>query len=561
MAKPRIVEQLPPTSSIQDPEVRVYLDKLTNAWLLRNGDIGDGDQRFVTSAEFDGMARESIVGFFNGGPGTGGPGGLRPPTNINNILDGLAESVFASRLFRELGESIRRISAPWDVIDSLNTMVANALSGIAFVKNGITRIDSVTAGLVTTVTGINATVGTNSADIIQINTVSATSTSANARSLFLLTARVGIAEASIIDLNDITVDSSSATAQALHMVRATLGATNQWFFQTDPPSGGAYLYGDHWFETDNSEAHYYWDGDSWVLGSITPFQYSDAGILTEQTVRVTRDTALANAVNHIWATVGGVTANIEDGSFATAVAAQTAFAARWNTVQAIVYDPATNTNKITAVRQDLQTQINGVNGQMTAMYTLRVEVGVSGNTVVGGFGIVGAWNGTAGPTIDFGVRADRFFIASTTSAVTAVAPFIVQTTAGTWGAPGVYINTAVIGAAFISTAMIEDQIQSTNYVVNSAGWFINSDTGNAEFNNVLIRGTSTVGRLNVIGAIESSITVPNNSVSTVSHNENRKVIVNCWSPAGNVALVAMDNNSFSFRLDFSGGGIVYYRYF
>jgi len=45
---------LPPTYMIQDPQTRAFCEALTQAWQLRNGDIGaDDSQRFITKAEWD----------------------------------------------------------------------------------------------------------------------------------------------------------------------------------------------------------------------------------------------------------------------------------------------------------------------------------------------------------------------------------------------------------------------------------------------------------------------------------------------------------------------------
>lgn len=51
-----------------------------------------------------------------------------------------------------------------------------------------------------------------------------------------------------------------------------------------------------------------------------------------------------------------------------------------------------------------------------------------------------------------------------------------------------YIREAWIKDASITTAKIAQQIQSTNYASGSAGWMLNKN-GNAEFNNVTVRGT------------------------------------------------------------------------
>lgn len=562
----RIVTQLPSTSGISDPQVRTFLDQLTNHLALRNGDLGNGDNRFITAKEFRGLSQDAIIETF--GSAGGGPGGSpigAPPKPIDQIIRGLTDSILRSELFNDLGQHIRRISAPWETIDLMNSTVAKLIAGIGTLKNGITRIDTVTTSTVTTVTALSLRTAATEASIIQINTISASSTSQSATALFALTTRMGTTEANITQLNTLTNTTTSATAQAIYQIRASMGNLVRTYWQATQPTAGPFTKGDQWFNTSHNEDHYYWDGGAWVLGGLPIYAFSDAGILTESTARVTADTAVASAINHIWATMGGVSANIQDGLLTDVNAAQVAFALRWTTVQASVYDFVTNTNKVVAVDQRISTTIDQINNKISGKYEVRVEVGQSGRTVVGGFGIIGALDAAGGTNIDFGVRADRFWIAAPTTAsgvIPDIKPFIYQSTSGSWGPPGIYIDSATITNASISIAKIENQIQSINYnPATPAGWFINSVTGNAEFNNVLIRGTSTVGRLNVTGAVEGQIFVDNNSTATVTHGENRKVMLTYWSDSGTPSLSNMTDNSFTFALSLSGGGYVHYRYF
>lgn len=556
----RVSQQLPSTAGIEDQQIRDYLDQLGNAWALRNGSIGTGDERFITSGELKTKTFDNIAEFFTSGVGGGGSVAGTPPKPVDQVLSSLAQSVFASQIFQDLGEHVRRISAPYEALTSINTQVQAAMRSLASLKNGVTRLDSITNDSISSLTAFTLRLGTAESQIVQINTVTAGTNSANALALYTLTTRVGTTEANITQLNTITNTSTSALAVAMYQIRASLGNVLATYWQAEPPSGGVYKIGDQWFDTDGAEAHYYWDGAHWVLGSLTPFTYSDAGILTERTARVATDTVYAGIINHIWASIGGVTANIQDGQLVSINAAQVAFANRWSTVQSAVYDFGTNTNRVAAVDQRVTTTIDLVNNKFNAEYSVRVEVGANGQTVTGGFGIMGSMSGAEGPRIDFGIRADRFFIASTSTAAADVVPFIVQTTSGTWGPPGVYMKAAVIGQATITTAMIEDQIRSDNFVSGSTGWAINSADGSAEFNNIRIRGTATISRLAVEGAIEGSITVPNNVLVTITHGQNRKVMLTTWSTDGIVSLMDMTDNTFTLGLGVSSGGVIKYRY-
>lgn len=107
-------------------------------------------------------------------------------------------------------------------------------------------------------------------------------------------------------------------------------------------------------------------------------------------------------------------------------------------------------------------------------YVVRTSVSVDGRVLVGGFGLMGGLSQFQGPTIDFGVVADRFWIGAPeeagVTAVPSVKPFIVQTTStvvnGVTIPKGVYMDAAFIvnleaavarlGEAWIGTAMMMD---------------------------------------------------------------------------------------------------------
>jgi hypothetical protein len=76
-----IVDSLPSTEKIADPQVRHFCDALLNAWQLRNGVTGDGGQRFITAEEWNALAGNPVInalaGLANPGsnPALPGPGG------------------------------------------------------------------------------------------------------------------------------------------------------------------------------------------------------------------------------------------------------------------------------------------------------------------------------------------------------------------------------------------------------------------------------------------------------------------------------------------------------
>lgn len=196
---------------------------------------------------------------------------------------------------------------------------------------------------------------------------------------------------------------------------------------------------------------------------------SGAGISEDVSIRVAKDAALASAVNKIWASIGGSTAVIADAELA-GVTPSAATATKWNQVVTAVTDPNTGQVNSGSIKEELNTYSNAANGTFNAIYSVRAQLTVGGQTAAGGFGLAataGAGS-AAGPTIDFGVLANKFWIGAPAAGYDPVAdyatnnqfPFIVLSTPATINGvsydPGVYMKKAVIGKAAIGTAEIAD---------------------------------------------------------------------------------------------------------
>lgn len=122
--------------------------------------------------------------------------------------------------------------------------------------------------------------------------------------------------------------------------------------------------------------------------------------------------------------------------------------------------------------------IANVNGQLSAMYNIKVGVTSNGQYYAAGMGI-GVENTPSGMQSQVIFLADRFAV--TTAAGNSVAlPFVIQN-------GETFIRASFIQDGTIENAKIGNYIQSNNYAVGSAGWKLNK-TGDAEFNNVTVRG-------------------------------------------------------------------------
>ncbi len=103
------VPSIPPLSAISDPAARAVLQALVNGWQVRNGDVGDGDERFLTLRDL----KDGLTQVTRGGKGGGLQGGGDDlGGEVAKVLRGLADSISQSRLWKLLGERIERIEMP-----------------------------------------------------------------------------------------------------------------------------------------------------------------------------------------------------------------------------------------------------------------------------------------------------------------------------------------------------------------------------------------------------------------------------------------------------------------
>lgn len=122
--------------------------------------------------------------------------------------------------------------------------------------------------------------------------------------------------------------------------------------------------------------------------------------------------------------------------------------------------------------------IANVNGDLSAMYNIKVGVSSNGQYYAAGMGI-GVENTPSGMQSQVIFLADRFAV--TTAAGNSVAlPFVIQN-------GQTFIRASFIQDGTIENAKIGNYIQSNNYAAGSAGWKLNK-AGDAEFNKVTVRG-------------------------------------------------------------------------
>ncbi|WP_263071057.1 phage tail tip fiber protein, partial [Enterobacter huaxiensis] len=124
--------------------------------------------------------------------------------------------------------------------------------------------------------------------------------------------------------------------------------------------------------------------------------------------------------------------------------------------------------------------IANVNGDLKAMYNIKVGVSSNGQYYAAGMGI-GVENTPSGIQSQVIFLADRFAVTHQAGA-TVTLPFVIQN-------GQTFIRNTVIGEGTIDNTKIGSYIQSTTWDgTGNVGWHINK-SGYATFNNVTIRGT------------------------------------------------------------------------
>ena len=166
---------------------------------------------------------------------------------------------------------------------------------------------------------------------------------------------------------------------------------------------------------------------------------------------------------------------------------QQAMATQVNSITATVNG---HTSAITTNAQ----AIADVNGNLSAMYNIKVGVSSNGQYYAAGMGI-GVENTPSGMQSQVIFLADRFAV--TTAAGNSVAlPFVIQN-------GQTFIRASFIQDGTIENAKIGNYIQSNNYAAGSAGWKLNK-AGDAEFNNVTVRGVVYASGGSFTGEIQAT---------------------------------------------------------
>lgn len=164
--------------------------------------------------------------------------------------------------------------------------------------------------------------------------------------------------------------------------------------------------------------------------------------------------------------------------------------------------------------------IANVNGDLKAMYNIKVGVSSNGQYYAAGMGI-GVENTPSGMQSQVIFLADRFAVTHQAGA-TVTLPFVIQN-------GQTIIRDTVIGDGTIGNAKIGSYIQSSTWDgTGNVGWHINK-SGYATFNNVTVRGSiyATNGNFSFNGS--GNTTVINGNGVTVNIPGGGRIVLGTWT--------------------------------
>ncbi|SLK20717.1 Phage-related protein, tail component [Enterobacter sp. NFR05] len=408
--------------------------------------------------------------------------------DVSDITDAVLEQIKDTELFKDLienaVESSEKVAELAEAVsqnaDQLAAAVgANRQTAEAIIGNALAIADVVVRQ--------SAQNGANSASFTQLREVIATETQARVTDVTRLEAKTDQNAAQVTQLTQALSDETQARSTAVDTLTAqtednAANVTQLTQAVSTLDSSTASRFDELSGKTANAAGGVQNTAVALIQETLAQVntrmtlsaQYgaNSAGIQRVDNVMVDASKAVAESLKTLDATAGG-NANITDFAKTMSDFTQTS-ATRINSLSVTVNGQAA------AITTNAQA-VADINGNLNAMYSVKVGVDVNGVQYAAGMGL-GVQNTPSGMQSQVIFLADRFAVMSQAgSAVTL--PFVIQN-------GQTFINDAFFRDASIQFGKITDSLKSDNFVSgpNGVGWNL-PKSGNAELNNVTVRGT------------------------------------------------------------------------
>ena len=220
-------------NAVADPNVRQVLQAMSDGIAVRNGDVGSGDNAFLTLASLKGKNSPAAQIAAAVAPAlaagiTGQVGGAGPATGtitaMNSLADALQDRILNSAAWQNMFSKLTMIAAPGDVPGSFAASLEEAAQQTGSAIQEATTVTASAADVtVLKNSGIVATVGSSVAATTLESSYRANKDNALASAINTIWASIGGNIALIQDGQLASVNATGATATAWQQLQASVG--------------------------------------------------------------------------------------------------------------------------------------------------------------------------------------------------------------------------------------------------------------------------------------------------------------------------------------------------
>ena len=466
----------------------------------------------------------------------------KPTDDFSDITNAILEEIKETDTFKDLIESAVESSEKFaELADAIKENANGLAAAVGSNKQTAEAIIGNALAIADVVVRQTAQQGANSATFEQLREVIATETEARVTDVTRLEAKTAQNEAGITDVRQALATETEARASAVSQLTATtqaasdkadsaaaVGAQNTASITdlsqvvTDLDSSMASRLEELGAQTDKASGGIQNNAIALITSTLAQVdqqvrlsaQYGDskASIDRIDNVMASDREATARSLLSLQTDVNGNKAAINSLN-QTFSNYQQATATQINGITATING---HTSAITTNAQ----AIANVNGDLKAMYSIKVGLSSNGQLYAAGMGI-GVENTPSGMQSQVIFLADRFAVTHQAGA-TVTLPFVIQN-------GQTIIRDTVIGDGTIGNAKIGSYIQSSTWDgTGNVGWHINK-SGYATFNNVTVRGSiyATNGNFSFNGS--GNTTVINGNGVTINIPGGGRIVLGTWT--------------------------------
>ncbi|WP_259349638.1 phage tail protein [Enterobacter sp. RHBSTW-00175] len=438
--------------------------------------------------------------------------------DVSDITDAILENIKGSESFKDLIEdAVANSDKVAELTDAIKENADGLAAAVGSNKQTAEAIIGNALAIADVVVRQSAQQGANTATFEQLREVIATETEARVTDVTRLEAETADNAAGITEVRQALSDETQARATAVDQLTAATqvisdkaDAAGQASSQnsaditslqqvvTDTTSSMASRLDELGARTDTANGGIQNNAIALITSTLAQVnqrmtlsvQYGDnkAGIQRVDNVMADASKAVAESLKTLDSSAGGNTANVTDFAKTMADFSQ-ASATQINSLKVTV------NGQTAAIVQNAQVSAD-INNNLNAMYSIKVAVDSNGNQYAAGMGI-GVQNTPSGMQTQVLFLADRFAV-MTQAGGTVTLPFVIQNGQA-------FFNDAFFRDASIQFGKITDSLKSDNFVTgsNGAGWNL-PKSGNAELNNVTIRGAVYASGGSFKGTVEAT---------------------------------------------------------